>query len=103
MTTLNELEINCLNSACDDYENFKHINESVAESLGKKSSEISVMNALRRLLQLELMDGFLFDKNKQTYSKIDPSGVCELKDLWFFTNDAGQRHLDLNWKENPIK
>lgn len=103
MTRLTEVEINCLNSACDDYENVNHINESVAEALGKRASEISLMNALRRLLQLGLMDGFLFDKNKQTYNKVDPIGAYEVCDLWFYTSVEGQKQLDLNWKENPIK
>lgn len=99
--TLNEIEINCLNSACDDYENMKHINESVDDALGKKTPENSVIEALKHLLQLKLMDGFVFDRNKQTYNRVDPRGAYDMNDLWFATNDSGQKHLDLHWKEEP--
>lgn len=98
MISLNETEVHCLNSVCDDYENVHHIQESVVEAMGKGVSVAEMYSVLKHMADLKLLDVFVFDKKTQGFQKLSQWHELEKLDAWFLINVFGRKALDENWK-----
>lgn len=98
MVFLNEIEIHCLNSVCDDFENANHIQESVVEAIGRRVPDVEIISALRNLANQKLLDVYTFDKYTQKFLKINQWIESRIHQVWFFINSDGRKVLDVNWK-----
>jgi hypothetical protein len=95
---LNKVELHCLNSLTDDYENVSSIEPDITRALKRDIRSKELENCLTGLIQRGLVEVYDFDPVKSQYiaSALRPG---DIRKQWFFVSEVGREQLDRNWGE----
>ena len=95
---LRNIEIHVLNSLCDDYENVNSIQGDLLNVLKKRVQVKSIVEHLKKLSRLRLIDAYKYDIEKYVFIKQEDLSTIDYVTSWFFITDRGREELDENWK-----
>ena len=89
---LSDIQSACLNSVCDDYEDFASIKNDVGRQIGRAVADNELCQALRDLVSAALVVPYVYDRVQTCYVRV--TDVPEQWDSgWFLISDRGRNTL----------
>ena len=91
---LNKLDLYCLNSVCDDFENLQSISDQVRDELTEPTSEQELVQSIRKLADHKLVGIYSFVLDCNDFILDD---TLEIQKAWIFISPSGRKELDRQW------
>ncbi len=96
--TVTLLDLHCLNSLCDDYENVASVQADVRRATHGNITEEEVKEGLIRLHKEGLVEVYDYDPLQAMHLPSEIAGN-DWEAKWFFITATGRKELDQNWVE----
>lgn len=95
---MSKLQLFCLDSICDDYENVQSISSRLSTDFDGLRRD-DVYASMRKLTEGKFADCFVYDSSRQAFIPTQTSAMSdlELEKAWFLATDAGLKVLDEEW------
>jgi len=93
------IDLHCLNSICDDYENLPLIINEVKQAIRRDITDKAIESSLFKLVQCGFVAVYDFDSGKSSFrpSSIDP---IHWPSKWFLITPLGREALEKNWDDS---